>query len=323
MSEMKWGYAIGNWNCPRREQQERALKVMSACGFKGVELRFGSGRWAPLGKTDLIELNFGSVGKLKEFVASCALEVASYYYDPMAPLEGEDPEYWMGMPAPRCALHAADHERTVAAARAYARLLAELGGACLVVPPAPSYWTAGPLTDERIKAAADCWNKVGAMTRTEFNVTTALHIDCLSALRSAAEIDKLMELTDPRFVGLAIDTAELAIAGIDPVKVYENHHDRVVHFHFKDALATDELSEYKKPFAEYELLDEGGERKINRWFAEMGAEGGRVDFPALFKAMKAHNYRGWIIVEADHAANPAETALLNSWYAQAVLAKIE
>jgi len=320
---VKWGYAIGQWNCPRREQQERVLKVMSACGFKGVELRFGSGRWAPLGKRDLIELNFGSVKDLKGFVESCAMQVASFYYNPTAPLEGEDPEYWMGRPAPRCALNPDDHARTVEGARAFASLLAELGGTCLVVPPVPSYWTVGSLTDAQIRTAAECWNKVGAMTQSEYGISTALHLDCLSALHSAEAIDKLMEFTDRRYVSLALDTAELTIAGIDPVALYEKHHARVGHVHFKDTLHTDELSEYKKPFAEFELLDEGGERKIDRWFWEMGTDGGRVDFPALFAAMKKHSYEGWVIVECDHTANPAESALLNSWYVQAVLSKVE
>ena len=49
-----------------------------------------------------------------------------------------------------------------------------------------------------------------------------------------------------------MDTAELTIAGIDAVKFYEKHHDRVNHVHFKDAITTDTLDEYKDLNAEIE-----------------------------------------------------------------------
>jgi inosose dehydratase len=320
MPQIRWGYAINQWNCPRREQQERALKVMSACGFHGVELRAGSGRWSPLGKADLIELNFGSVKKLKEFADSCGVAVASFYYDPRMPLEGEDAEFWRGCPAPRSPLNPADHERAVTGARAFAKLVAELGGTCLVVPAVPAYWMQEPLTDEQIRIAAACWNKVGKMTKQEHNITTVLHVDCLSALHSIGDLSKMMAYTDAEFVGLAIDTADFTIAGIDPVEVYEKHHDRVKHFHFKDTRNVDELKEYKKPFADFNLLDQGGERNVERWFWEMGTAGGLVDFPALVKAMKKHNYDGWIIVESDPSPNPAQSAMLNAWYVKKVLA---
>jgi inosose dehydratase len=322
MPELRWGYAISQWNCPRREQQERAFKVMSACGFRGVELRAGSGRWSPMGKADLIALNFGSVKKFKEFAESCGVAVASFYYDPLMPMEGEDPEYWRGCPAPRSPLNPADHERTVTGARAFSKLLSELEGSCLVVPAVPAYWMQPPLTDEQIRIAAECWNKVGKATGLEYNITTALHVDCLSALHSLNDLGKMVEYTDPKFVGLAIDTAELTIAGIDPVQVYERFHDRVKHFHFKDTRTADELGEYKKPFADFQLLDQGGEKNVDRWFWEMGTAGGLVNFAALVKSMKKHNYDGWIIAESDPTPNPAQSAMLNAWYVKSVLSKI-
>ena len=322
MPELRWGYAISQWNCPRREQQERALKVMSACGFRGVEFRAGSGRWSPMGKTDLIELNFGSVRKFREFVESCGVAVASYYYDPLIPLEGEDSEFWRGAPARRSPLNQEDHERTVAGARSFAKLLSELGGACLVVPPVPPYWTQPPLTDEQLETAAECWNKVGKMTKQDYNVTTVLHVDCLSALRSLEDLGKMMDHTDQKFVGLAIDTAELTIAGINPIEVYDKFHARVKHFHFKDTRNVDACGDYKKPFADFHLLDQGGGKNVERWFWEMGTTGGLVDFLALAKSMKKHDYDGWIIAESDPSPNPAQSTMLNAWYVKSVLSKV-
>ena len=73
MTNIKWGYAINQWKpasecVVRREQQERAFKTMTACGFRGVELNAGFGRWAPMGNPYQIELNFGSVKGFVDFL---------------------------------------------------------------------------------------------------------------------------------------------------------------------------------------------------------------------------------------------------------------
>ena len=184
-----------------------------------------------------------------------------------------------------------------------------------------SYWREAPVTMDKIKNAAECWNKVGKMTR-DYGIDTAIHIDFLSALHTMDDIAKMMEFTDPELVGLAIDTAEMTIAGIDPVELYEEYHSRVKHFHFKDTHNVDAHGEYKEKNAEIHLLDGGGEQRVERWFWEMGTLEGLVDFPALMKSIKKHNYKGWIIAESDQALNPAECVMLNNWYIKNVLNRI-
>jgi len=92
-------------------------------------------------------------------------------------------------------------------------------------------------------------------------VQTALHVDFLNGMRREADIDQVLKATDPATVGLALDTAEFTIAGIDPVKFYEKNHARVKHFHFKDAVTTDAQEEYKGQNADMMLLNAGGRRK--------------------------------------------------------------
>ena len=62
----------------------------------------------------------------------------------------------------------------------------------------------------------------------------------------------------------ALDTAELTIAGHDVVTFYRHYHQRVQHFHFKDALARDTLSEYQLPHADRAMILAGGRREIPR-----------------------------------------------------------
>ena len=157
------------------------------------------------------------------------------------------------------------------------------------------------------------------MTRS-LGLQTVLHLDALSALRTTAELDQLLAMTDASSVNLAFDTAELTIAGNDVVRLYRTYHQRVRHFHFKDALAVDTLDEYQLPNAERAMILAGGKRKIRRWFSEMGTPEGLVDFPGLVRAMKELGYSGWIIVESDKGPQPAASGMmLNGWYLQRVL----
>jgi inosose dehydratase len=184
-----------------------------------------------------------------------------------------------------------------------------------------SYWKLVPVTDEKLKNAAECWNKVGQMTK-EYDVQTLLHNDFLCAVHSTEDLGKLLEYTNPDYVGLALDTAEAVVAGNDPVQMYEKFHDRVKLMHFKDAHEVDAAEEYINKHADTHLLHGGGLKGVERWFWEMGTPEGLVDFPALMRSLKNHKTKGWIIVESDHSPHPPESAMCNSWYITNVLSKI-
>ncbi len=310
---IKWGYGVNQWKAgftsfARLEEIERALKVTAACGFDAVELNAGSGRWDPIGRPENIAINYGSAAHFKLKLRDLGINrVASTFFDPTV-MSFEELHFGLMSTQP------ADHARIVAQARIHAEMLAELGGELLVVRPFPSFWKEGALNAERLHAAAACWNAVGAMAAS-LGLKVALHIDALSALRTTEELEQLLALCDADTVGLACDTAELTIAGHDVVALYRRFHQRVLHFHFKDALAVDTLGEYQLPNAERALIAAGGEREIQRWFGEMGT--GLVDFPALLAAMREHRYTGWIIVESDKGPEPIASAMrLNRWYNQ-------
>jgi inosose dehydratase len=159
------------------------------------------------------------------------------------------------------------------------------------------------------------WNRVGELAAAS-GVGVALHYDCLGVVHSAEELSGLLAETDPALVGLALDTAELTIGGIDPVAFYEQHADRVTHVHLKDTLYADTGEEYLMPGAETTMLRGGAGRRIERWFFELGTDGGLVDVKAFVGALRERQFPGWVVVESDHGGNPAELAMLNSWYLQ-------
>ncbi|KTS05531.1 sugar phosphate isomerase/epimerase family protein [Microbacterium testaceum] len=321
MSDVRWAYAINQWDTNidsfvRKREHERAFKTASISGFAGIELTAESfGAWEPLGTPQQLADLYGSVEEFGEFLSSCAIEaVSSYVYDPSVGFEVE-----MGRgPDP---LDPASVDQIVRTARWFADAIRRLGGSVLVVRAAPSAWQTGALSAEQIEVLAHLWNTVGEAISGD-GVALGLHVDFLSALRLDDGISRLLEATDAAKVGLAIDTAEYAIAGIDPVAFYRRHADRVVHVQLKDARETVDDAEASTPHAEQFIRTEGGARKILRWFYEPSDERALVDFEAFVGALAEHGYRGWIVVESDQSPHPAESTMVAGWYVQKVLRPI-
>jgi inosose dehydratase len=311
MSDIRWSYALNAWRPTydtfvRPEQHARAFKTVSVSGFGAVELTCGAGRWEPMGNREMMEVNHGSVEGFRTFLRVCAVEqVSSYFFDPGAFLAREG--------GPLMAANPAHRAEIVDLAAEYLEMLPVLGGDRLVVKPAPAYWRTGGLTEPVLANVAALWNAVGALAAVK-GVQVALHLDCLSSVRTEDAIARLLDAVDPASIGLAIDTAETTLAGLDPVAVYERFAGRVNHVQFKDVLLRDDLGEATQPNAEMNFLSAGGAREIPRWFFEMGTPGGLVDFPAMLAAMKARGYRGWVVVESDQSPYPATSAMLNGWY---------
>lgn len=321
MSAIRWAYALNQWDTNidafvRARDHERAFKTVSISGFHAVELTAASfGAWEPLGTPQQIEDLYGSLEGFRAVLASCALEaVSSYVYDPFVGFgvemgRGHDP------------LDADSIGPIVQTSRWFADAVARLGGDVLVARPVGSAWQVGELTDPQIAQLAECWNEVGAAV-SDVGVSLALHFDFLSALRLGDGLERLLDATDAARVSLALDTAEFAIAGIDPVDFYRRHADRVRHVQLKDARVVVDDEEAVTPHAEQFVRTEGGRRSIERWFFEPTDEGGLVDFVAFARALASHDYRGWVVVESDQSPHPAESTMVSGWYVQNVLAPI-
>ena len=190
----------------------------------------------------------------------------------------------------------------------------------LVVMPAASYLYMEPVTDEKLKVMADFWNRAGELTLS-YGVRTAAHHEFWCGIRSREEIDAFYAATDPRYVYLCVDTAQHAIAGVDPVDLYRAYADRCCAFHFKDTHDLDPGGEYRSP-PDAELAA----ATVKRWFWEMGTPEGLVDFEGLMYALADTGYRGWITVEHDKAdidgGSYADSTSVAMWYAKNRLSEI-
>jgi inosose dehydratase len=314
MAGIRWGYGLNQWkpqfdDFVRREDHERALKTISIAGFEGVELTAGTGRWEPMGNPQQIVANFGSLDGFRDFLSACGIDaVSSFCYDP----QQRSMEHLTGPLSP---LGAGDVPAIVEKAEWFADALTQLGGSVLVVRAAPSAGDVEDADDGMLQRLADCWSVVGRATLRQ-GVRTALHVDFLSLLRRQEALDGVLARADPELVGLALDTAELTVAGIDPLDIIDKYADRIWHVQFKDALAVDEADEYLQPHAEYAVRQRGGAREVPRWFGEPGIDDGLVDFPVVTRALIDARYSGWIVFESDQSPHPATSALLGGYLMQ-------
>ena len=90
---LRWSYALNQWNVRldvfvRHEDQQRALKTVSACGFDHVELASGTGRWDNISRPEVILLNHGSHAGFLDFLRKARVQgVSIMFWDPQAPAE--------------------------------------------------------------------------------------------------------------------------------------------------------------------------------------------------------------------------------------------
>jgi inosose dehydratase len=211
------------------------------------------------------------------------------------------------------------HEETLRCFEAKIRRFGGVGLESYVVMPATHYWKVEPVTDEKIKWMAECWNQVGRMTK-QHGIKLTCHHEFYCGLHHRDELDKFYAWTDPEYVYLFVDTAQHQISGVDPTDFYLKHHKRVSGFHFKDTHFVDLAEDYRTP-----PDPERSASTTSRWFWEMGTKGGLVDFPRFMKAMKDCRYKGWASVEHDKAdvgGNYAESTCHTKWYIDNVLSKI-
>ncbi|WJV63297.1 myo-inosose-2 dehydratase [Pectobacteriaceae bacterium C52] len=155
---------------------------------------------------------------------------------------------------------------------------------------------------ERWREYGDKLSEFARYTQRQ-GVQIAYHHHMGTVIESADDVDKLMEYTGPE-VGLLLDTGHLTFAGDDPVVVAERWAMRINHVHCKD-IRPDVLRDVKN-------------RKTSFLDAVLGGVftvpgDGCIDYPAVFRILKAHHYQGWLVVEAEQdpaVADPLTYATL-------------
>jgi inosose dehydratase len=157
-------------------------------------------------------------------------------------------------------------------------------------------------TAEEWKRLTDGLNRLGELAR-EKGMTLTYHHHMGTGVQTAAEIDKLMEMTDPQLLFLLYDTGHLVFSGEDYLGVLERHVGRVRHVHLKD-VRLDVLNRVKTERMSFL-------KAVKEGVFTVPGDGG-VDFKPVFRLLDKKGYRGWYVVEAEQdpaRANPFEYAV--------------
>jgi inosose dehydratase len=147
-------------------------------------------------------------------------------------------------------------------------------------------------------------NEVGKRT-LEHGVKFAFHPHAWTIVERKAEVDMILEMTDPKLVFLTLDTCHASVGGIEPVAFARQNYARIAHFHFKDTLPVWSAGKgWKGPApSKQEEADMAAKLGLPKTpdpiYQRLGTGG--VDFPGLMTVLRERNYGGWISLDFNYA----------------------
>lgn len=259
---------------------QRMLDTLQESGVSGIELTF-----APFGADGLVAA-YGSAEAAKAELDRRGLAIASGFFADVA-IEGGtsgslgDPE---------------TEARWLARGEELAAALAGWGADVMVIGlPMRTSWNAEPpvfVDLDLAKKAADFCNRLGAIA-LRHGVRLALHTEAHSMFCQPRDIDLLLMLTDPVYVGFCPDAAQILLSGGDPVAVAARYAERIVIAHWKDATG---------PMPINVPIDETIHHAHRTYFCALGD--GMVDFESWTRVMLERTSQNWAILEIDAVPDP-------------------
>ncbi len=143
-------------------------------------------------------------------------------------------------------------------------------------------------TEAQLQAIAGALNELGRDLES-LGIRLAPHPHIWGPVERPEEILRLLELTDPASVSLTLDTAQVLLGGSDPIVLMEDHWDRIVALHWKDAGPVYRGWTGPTPTRE--------EHQRECLYKDLGTGG--VDFGRVWEVLQARDYRYWITLDLD------------------------
>ena len=159
------------------------------------------------------------------------------------------------------------------------------------------------MNDAQWELLCDGLNRLGKLSLEKYGVALTFHHHMGTVVQSAAETDRLMAGTDPKYVSLLFDSGHFAYCGENPTELVARHANRIRHVHLKD-IRPDVVARVREEKMSFlEGVRQGA-------FTIPGD--GCVDFDPIFKVLAESGYEGYMVVEAEQdpaKANPLEYAI--------------
>lgn len=153
----------------------------------------------------------------------------------------------------------------------------------------------------------DGLNQLGVIA-AEFDLKLVYHHHLGTGVETLAEVDRLMTGTNPAHVHLLYDTGHIFVAEGEYMPLLEKYIHRIAHVHFKD-VRKDVMETCKQEGLSFL------QSFLKGMFTVPGD--GCIDFTKVYEQLLAHDYQGWIVIEAEQdpaLANPLEYALMARKY---------
>lgn len=261
---------------------EQCISEMALAGYQGTEI----GNKYPKDPDEL-----------KSYLEIRSLEVASAWFSSLftsEPYEVTEKAF-------------IQHRDFLHAMGAKVIVVAEQGNSIQGRKATPLFKNKPVFTPEEWEKVISGLEKIGELAN-EVGMSVVYHHHMGTGIQTTEEINYLMEHTDPNKVSLLFDTGHLVFSGENPVEIYKKYSDRIKHIHFKDIRqhVTNEVKEKNESFLT--AVRKGA-------FTVPGD--GVIDFAPIADLIKAANYSGWIVVEAEQdpaVANPYKYALAAKAY---------
>jgi inosose dehydratase len=259
---IRFGYAAITWG----NEERQAIDDISAVGFEGIQFRANA-------VTDF------KPAELKDLLAQHKLTFVALS---SGDVSLDEPE------ADQIARHVAN-----------AQFVKDCGGLYLqVLDQLKSYPRSA--TPDECKKLGRLLTELGKRT-TDLGIPLGYHNHLNTLSQMPANLDLILENSDPKYVKLELDTAHIVAGGGDPAKAIEKYHDRLLFLHLKDVVDIPaDTPKARYPFE----------------FVELGR--GRVDLHAVFAALDKVKFRGWAVVELDRVPDksrtPKESASISKTY---------
>ena len=314
---LRWAYALNQWNVRldvfvRHEDQQRALKTVSACGFDTIELASGTGRWDNISRPEVILLNHGSHAGLPRLPAPA--QGAGRLQHVLGPA-GSPRRRRRATPSARRRTPPTT-TRSSSRSKPFVDFVAGVGAEQLVVRPVGSAWMSPPLDADGIKVIGDVWNRIGELAAAvRRRARPALRLPGRRAHRSradrAARRDRPGDWSASRWTPPSSPSAASTrwrSTGSTPTG---------------SPTCTSRTPATPTPARSTGCPVRS--RRCSRAAPDGGSSAGSSSSAptaawstcrAFVAALRERNYPGWVVVESDHGGNPAELAMLNSWYLQ-------
>ncbi len=274
MKKSQITYAIWPWGTQTREQAVEAARDVTSLGYKSFE-SVKSAMYA-------YDLDYKAY---KEMLDSYGLKAASFYFH--IPAIGDEAKLFENL----------DKELEFVAAMGVN-----------IVTLQGTHGRPEVMDEAARQANLNSMIKFAKMAK-KYGITTNVHPHVNTYFMFEDEIDYVMENSDPDLISLAPDTAHIAAAGADPVKVIRKYAERVKFIHLKDYKLGDDVTDSG-------WVDSGV--PIMTCFHELGK--GTVNFPEIFKILDDVNYTGPLCIELDKPPiSNIESAKQNLTYIEKLL----